>query len=74
MCVRGTINVTCEGMPIFIKKVCLGFCKSLGMMSFAAQIRIPIPNTYLGCGYKGLFFFAEMMVELWKTVSKNTAD
>ena len=29
---------------------------------YAAQIQIPIPNKYLGCGYKGLFF-VEIMVE-----------
>ena len=31
---------------------------------FAAQIQIqiPIPNKYLGCGYKGLFF-VEVIVE-----------
>ena len=29
---------------------------------FAAQIQIPIPDKYLGCGYKGLVF-VEMMVE-----------
>jgi hypothetical protein len=27
-----TIKVTCEGMPIFIKKVFLGSCKSLGVI------------------------------------------
>ena len=29
---------------------------------FATQIQIPIPNKYLECGYKGLFF-VEILVD-----------
>ena len=33
-----TIKVTCEGMPIFIKKVFLGFCKSLGFIGMYSDL------------------------------------
>ena len=34
-------------------------------LRFAAEIQIPIPNKYLGLGYKGLLFI-KIMVEQWK--------
>ena len=40
--------------------VCIIECTDYGLtkapLLFAAQIQIPVPNKYLGCGYKGLFF------------------
>ena len=39
---------------------------------FAAQIQIPIPNKYLGCRYKGRVIFVEIMVEQWKTWTKDS--
>ena len=31
--------------------------RMLNLKSFAAQIQIPLPNKYLGVGYKGVVFF-----------------
>ena len=57
--VRANNAVTCvssvENQTCIIMLTDYGHTKAKPLF-FAAQIQIPIPNNYLGCGYKGLLF------------------
>ena len=63
-----------DNLPCAYKKICQitdnGHTETQSLI-LCAQIPVPIPNKYLGCGYKS-FVFVEIMVEEQKTWPRDS--